>query len=109
MALVKCDECGKSISNRATACPQCGCPVSVGGGFVSIPSSNSSQYIPPQSSSSSNSSNSSGGGGSVLGGIAMVAGGIFVCVLAFKVFNFIIGLFGGVLAFIGFALMSFAS
>lgn len=28
MALVKCDECGKDVSDRAAACPNCGAPVS---------------------------------------------------------------------------------
>lgn len=28
MALIKCIECGKEISDKATACPNCGCPVS---------------------------------------------------------------------------------
>lgn len=27
MALIKCSECGKEISDRAVACPNCGCPV----------------------------------------------------------------------------------
>lgn len=27
MALIKCTECGKKISNKATTCPNCGCPV----------------------------------------------------------------------------------
>lgn len=27
MALIKCPECGKEISDRATSCPNCGCPV----------------------------------------------------------------------------------
>jgi len=27
MAMIACAECGKSISDRADACPQCGCPV----------------------------------------------------------------------------------
>lgn len=27
MSLVKCPECGKEISDRATSCPNCGCPV----------------------------------------------------------------------------------
>lgn len=26
MALIKCNECGKEISDKATACPNCGCP-----------------------------------------------------------------------------------
>ena len=27
MALISCPECGKQISDRATACPDCGCPI----------------------------------------------------------------------------------
>lgn len=27
MALIKCPECGKEISDRAKACPNCGCPI----------------------------------------------------------------------------------
>ena len=27
MALIKCPECKKEISNKATACPHCGCPI----------------------------------------------------------------------------------
>lgn len=27
MALIKCSECGKEISDKATACVHCGCPV----------------------------------------------------------------------------------
>jgi len=26
MALVKCPECGKKISSKASSCPGCGCP-----------------------------------------------------------------------------------
>ena len=28
MALIKCSECGKEISDKATTCIHCGCPVS---------------------------------------------------------------------------------
>ena len=28
MALVKCVECGKEVSDKANACPNCGCPLS---------------------------------------------------------------------------------
>lgn len=27
MALIKCTECGKEMSDKATACPNCGCPI----------------------------------------------------------------------------------
>ena len=28
MALIKCPECGKEFSDKAFACPNCGCPIS---------------------------------------------------------------------------------
>ena len=28
MALIKCEECGREISDRANACVHCGCPIS---------------------------------------------------------------------------------
>jgi len=37
MALIKCSECAKEISDRAAACPSCGAPV--GGGTATAPSS----------------------------------------------------------------------
>lgn len=37
MALIKCSECGKDISDRAGACPGCGAPVS--GSAATAPSS----------------------------------------------------------------------
>ena len=27
MALIKCPECGKEISDKASTCPSCGCPI----------------------------------------------------------------------------------
>ncbi len=27
MALIKCPECGKDISDKAVSCPNCGCPI----------------------------------------------------------------------------------
>jgi len=40
MALISCPECGRQVSDKASACPQCACPlgaVSVGGvGVVTI-------------------------------------------------------------------------
>jgi DNA-directed RNA polymerase subunit RPC12/RpoP len=29
MAMIKCSECGKDISDKAQTCPNCGCPISV--------------------------------------------------------------------------------
>lgn len=29
MALIKCTECGKEFSDRAAACPNCGCPTDI--------------------------------------------------------------------------------
>ena len=28
MALIKCEECGKEVSNKAASCPNCGAPIS---------------------------------------------------------------------------------
>lgn len=38
MALIKCPECSKEISDKASACPNCGCPLSemVKGGTVRV-------------------------------------------------------------------------
>lgn len=33
MALIKCSECGREISDKATACPLCGIPMNGGSGF----------------------------------------------------------------------------
>ena len=27
MSLIKCPECGNNMSDKATACPSCGCPI----------------------------------------------------------------------------------
>lgn len=29
MALIKCSECGSDISEKASVCPKCGCPVDI--------------------------------------------------------------------------------
>ncbi|UFS71763.1 hypothetical protein LPW11_06105 [Geomonas sp. RF6] len=36
MALVKCHECGREISDKATACIGCGCPIEVMHGELSV-------------------------------------------------------------------------
>ena len=30
MALIKCKECGHGVSDKASACPNCGCPIEKG-------------------------------------------------------------------------------
>lgn len=27
MAMIKCPDCGKDVSDKAKACPECGCPI----------------------------------------------------------------------------------
>ena len=29
MAIIKCKECGKDVSDKASVCPNCGCPINV--------------------------------------------------------------------------------
>lgn len=39
MTLIKCPECGKEISDKAAACPNCGCPINnTSSGVCSTPS-----------------------------------------------------------------------
>lgn len=42
MALIKCAECGKEFSDKATACPNCGCPTSE---MVSAAEATTEEYI----------------------------------------------------------------
>ncbi len=44
MALVRCRECGKDISNQAAACPNCGCPVSRSHPFTRSAKGNPKHY-----------------------------------------------------------------
>ena len=32
MALIKCPECGNTVSDKAMSCPQCGCPIAADNG-----------------------------------------------------------------------------
>ena len=36
MALIRCPECGKEISDKASSCPNCGCPISGLEGLVEL-------------------------------------------------------------------------
>ena len=38
IALVSCSDCGRQVSDRATACPQCGAPLGAAGQLTSEPS-----------------------------------------------------------------------
>lgn len=107
MALIDCKECGKSISDKAAACPQCGCPVS---GKVITLSNNplNSEASLDVSQPQANESNS-GGCAPVIFGIAAIAIGVLILLAAIKVFNFIIGAVGGLIVFVGLALMGLAS
>ena len=44
MALIKCGECGKEISDRAAACPGCGAP-------IAAPAAQAAPSAPPQTNS----------------------------------------------------------
>ena len=52
MALIKCPECGKEISDRATSCPNCGYPISQDTkpavGNVLSPNNEATQYEPAE-------------------------------------------------------------
>ena len=103
MALINCVECNNQISDMAIACPQCGCPTNKDSWGTA------SNDLYASSNTENTKSSNSGGCSTVLGGISMIVVGGFICLIAFKVFNFIIGAVGGVLALIGFVLMSIAS
>jgi hypothetical protein len=47
MSLIACPECGRMVSERAEACPQCGCPHSSG----SVPLAEPFEPVPPPSPS----------------------------------------------------------
>lgn len=44
MALIKCTECGKEFSDKASACPNCGCPISEIVGTTTTQSNVTPQY-----------------------------------------------------------------
>ena len=71
MALIKCSECGKEISDKATACPSCGFP---------IPQINNQSTSHPPSSSQTNQANNGGTNGIiwVAGIMIVIVGGVFL-------------------------------
>ena len=71
MALIKCTECGKEISDKATVCPNCGLP---------IPQINNQSKSHPPSSSQTNQANNGGTNGIiwVAGIMIVIVGGVFL-------------------------------
>lgn len=54
--LIKCPECGREVSDKATACPQCGCPI------VAEPAPAGTAAQPPESLSADSAARQSWGG-----------------------------------------------
>jgi len=48
MALIRCEECGRKVSDRAVACPGCGAPVSAAAGLDGLSSSVSAASPPKE-------------------------------------------------------------
>lgn len=44
MALIRCTECGNEVSDKAAACPRCGCPITPGAG--NAPAAQAPQMVP---------------------------------------------------------------
>lgn len=82
MALITCSECSNSISDKAVACPQCGCPLKEFVGGTSSHGSNI-KYVPELNKDSNthislertDSNNVESGG---LSGCLLVLGGIVI-------------------------------
>ena len=45
MALIKCSECGKDVSDKAASCPGCGNPIAVPEAMVDTPNKVSTEEI----------------------------------------------------------------
>ena len=52
MALINCTECGKEISDKAAACPNCGAPISNGAGNTNQCPKCNTPYITEQKAAS---------------------------------------------------------
>lgn len=81
MALIKCEECGKEISDRAKSCPHCGCPNDFSSDNNPIPTPKEELMQCPKCGSTQLSANKKGysagkaiAGVVLTGGIGLVAG-----------------------------------
>ncbi|CAG4911645.1 OB-fold protein [Paraburkholderia saeva] len=53
MALIKCDECGADVSDKAVACPKCGNPIHAEASIISAARASASRGAPPPQSKAS--------------------------------------------------------
>lgn len=83
MALIKCSECNNQISDKAAACPQCGCPIAVVQKGVSVYDYPSTTGLKSSNDQSNNINHSKGVGSEdevTFGGCLLLIGGIIVLV-----------------------------
>ncbi len=73
MALIKCDECGADVSDKAVACPKCGNPIHVRGSIPPMPISSASVSAPTIPTNSNASTRRKLGGGLAAFLIAVIA------------------------------------
>jgi len=78
MALIKCDECGADVSDKATACPKCGNPIHATTSFIPASSTSSSTGAPLEPAKPKPSTSRK-----LAGAVAV----FFVAVIAFMVFE----------------------
>ena len=52
MSLIKCKECGKEISDQASSCPHCGCPINPSAQSISVNMNNGPSIKCPKCGSS---------------------------------------------------------
>jgi hypothetical protein len=88
MALIKCAECGKEVSEKAAACPGCGAPIAA---------APSPQTLPAQTPDARVRVTRTGGKWEAVG-FLLIMGGVFGCMA----FSFRVGLLAVVLGLVVF-------
>jgi len=86
MALTQCSECNRQISDKAAACPQCGCPLSKTEKAITLyecQSSSNNLSLRPETSASKTSSGSDSDtvtlSGCLLGICVILVIGVIIC------------------------------
>lgn len=74
MALIKCSECGKEVSENAASCPNCGNPISDKQGTVNDENLNDKLYCPHCGSSNLTANKKGFGVGKAVGGVILTGG-----------------------------------